>query len=263
MASEVSLSELEERGYTVISNFLPLTTTTALRETIDRLAPSILPADIPDVRRVYDLRHPLSEPIMAEIITPKLIALAQDTLRVPEVSRLRLLEQVLIRTDPKPPPYSSTGWHIDWAFYPREYYATPKQTYYHMVHACSTVEAGGGAFTIVPRSHHLTYKATAQCETDEELEEFKKNPAEWAGVNLSEGVEVLAQEGDLIIFNPMCLHSASANSRKQPRYVYFASFFDVSAERLLHNMKQTNYLKGFPDDLRNALPVEYRTLLDW
>lgn len=116
---------------------------------------------------------------------------------------------------------------------------------------------------IVPGSHHLTYETTGRLSTEEELTAFKRDPAQAAGVDLQAGIEVCANEGDLIVFNPMCLHSASGNSRPQPRYVYFASCFDISARRLWSSLKAQNYLKGFSDDLRNGLPAEWRGLLDW
>jgi ectoine hydroxylase-related dioxygenase (phytanoyl-CoA dioxygenase family) len=199
---------------------------------------------------------------MAQIVTPALVALAQDILKTARLADLRLLEQVLIRTDPCPPPHGPTGWHVDWAFFPHEYTSTPRQTYYHLVQACSTVRPGGGAFMIVPGSHHRTYAATGQLTTEEALAEFQRNPAQAAGIDTEAGIEICAQEGDLIVFNPMCLHSASRNAQTEPRYVYFSSFFDVSAHRLRNRLRETNYLKGFSEDLRNGLPAEWRGLLD-
>lgn len=247
----------------VVPGFLDARLTAEIRAHIDRLAPPITPLNQQDARRVHDLRHPLPGTIMSRIVTPALVELAQTILKTPELGDLRLLEQVLIRTDPGPHPPGPTGWHVDWAFFPREYTAVPRQTYYHMVHACSTVEPGGGAFTIVPGSHHRTYAATAQLTTADELAAFKGNPAQAAGVDLDAGIKVCAAEGDLIVFNPMCLHSASRNTRSQPRYVYFASFFDISARRLCESLRANNYLKGFSEDLRAGLPAPWRSLLDW
>lgn len=257
------LEQLDNQGYSVVPGFLDAQHTEAIRTQIDRLAPPIASAELPEVRRVHDLRHPLSGAVMAQIITPALLELAQAILKTRQLADLRLLEQVLIRTDPKPPPHGPTGWHIDWTFFPDEYQATPRQTYYHMVQACSTVEPGGGAFMVVPGSHHRTYAVTSKLTDEAELAEFKRNPMQAAGVDVDEGIEICATEGDLIVFNPMCIHSASGNARSQPRYVYFASFFDVSARRLQEHLRETHYLKGFSDDLRNNLPLLWRGLLDW
>jgi ectoine hydroxylase-related dioxygenase (phytanoyl-CoA dioxygenase family) len=255
--------QLDNQGYVVVPGFLDTQRTGAIRAQIDRLAPEIAPAELADGRRVHERRHPLPGAIMAQIITPALTEVAQAALKTCTLTDLRLLEQVLIRTDPRPPPHGPTGWHVDWAFFPSEYLSAPRQTYYHMVQACSTVEPGGGAFMIVPGSHHRTYAATSKLTNEDELAEFKRNPVQGAGVNLDEGIEVCAIEGDLIVFNPMCIHSASGNARSEPRYVYFSSFFDVSARRLRDWLRETNYQKGFHEDLRNGLPAPFRGLLDW
>jgi ectoine hydroxylase-related dioxygenase (phytanoyl-CoA dioxygenase family) len=257
------LQRLDEQGYVVVRGFLPANVTAAIRAHIDRLAPPPEPVDLPGKRRVHDLRHPIPGAIMAEIVTPALVDLAMAILKTTVVADLRLLEQVLIRTDPQPPPHGPAGWHVDWAFLPDEYEARPRQTYFHMVHACSTVEPGGGAFMIVPGSHHRAYAATARFTTAEELAAFRTDPIPASGVDVSEGIEVCAADGDLIIFNPMCIHSGSRNARSLPRYVYFASFFDVSARRLRDNLRAGSYIKAFSDDLRNGLPPPWSGLLEW
>ena len=255
------LEQLDEVGYTVVPGFMDKSLTARVREHIDALAPPAQPPteDVP--QRIQTLRHPIPGAIMAEILNnPRLLELAKATLRANE---LRLLEQVLIRTDPKPPPYGAGGWHVDWAFKPEHYNATPRQTYYHMVHMLQKVQPGGGAFMIVPGSHKLTYAATAKVTSDEELQEFKQDPIGKAGIDLSQAIEVPADEGDLLIFNPMCLHSASGNASTQPRYVYFASFFDVSAKYLWYGMRRQKVRDNFPDSLRDNLPEELRPLLEY
>jgi len=254
------LDQLEEVGYTVVPGFLDKETTARIREHTDALAAPIQPPTEEGVTRINTLRHPIPGEIMAEILNnPKLLDLAKATLRANE---LRLLEQVLIRTDPKPPPYGPGGWHVDYAFWPEEYEATPRQTYYHMVHMCSKVQPGGGAFMIVPGCHKLTYATTAG-RTHEEMIEFKQDPIKVAGIDMDKAIEVPAQEGDLLIFNPMCLHSASGNASTQPRYVYFASFMDVSAKRLLQEMREKGARDCFPDSLRDNLPEELKPLLEY
>ena len=116
---------------------------------------------------------------------------------------------------------------------------------------------------IVPGSHHLTYAASAKMETVEELAELKRDPAGVAGVDVNEGIEVCPNEGDLLIFNPMALHSGSGNATDQPRYVHFASFFDTSATALWNELRQMKYRDGFPDSLRMHLPAELLPLLEW
>ncbi len=198
---------------------------------------------------------------MAELLNnPVLLALAKECL---EAESLRLLEQVLIRSDPRPPPHGPLGWHVDWTFFPRHCEAVPKQTYFHMVHCLNTVPAGGAAFMIVPGSHHLTYAASAQMHSAEELAELKRDPAAVAGVDTRAAIEVCPDEGDLLVFNPMALHSGSGNATQEPRYVYFASFFDASAEELWAALRATKYRDGFPAALREHLPEDLREMLEW
>lgn len=260
---QINLDQLAELGYTVVPDFMDTKLTARVREHIDSLTPPIQPADDPDAGRVHILRHPIPGAIMAELLSPKLLEAAKIVLHANE---LRLLEQVLIRTDPKPPPHGAGGWHVDWAFLPRHYEARPRQTYYHMVQALNTVPPNGGAFMIVPGSHHQTYATAAKTTTPEELEALHHDPIGVAGIDTSQAIEVRPNDGDLLIFNPMCLHSASGNASTQSRYVYFASFFDVSAKefwQMFRDENSFNERNNYPDSLREALPKEFVPLLEF
>jgi ectoine hydroxylase-related dioxygenase (phytanoyl-CoA dioxygenase family) len=252
------LQQLDDEGYTVVRRFLDTSLTRRLREHIDSLCPTVGHAP----GGLNTLRHPIPGAIMAEALyeTP-LLALATELLGATD---LRLLEQVLVRTDPDPTKEQrgATGWHVDMAFLPEEYNAVPKRTYYHHIHALSTVEAGGGAFTIVPGSQHQTYRAAAKLGA-EGLQQLKADPIALAGVDVSKAIEVCPEEGDLLIFNPMALHSASKNIQSTPRYVYFASFMDGSAEYLRGELKRTNYGHNLPATLQRGLPAGYPKLLSW
>ena len=257
---ELDLAQLEEDGYTVVPGFMERETCSRLRRHIDSLLPPVgAPRKDPE-RWVEVLRHPIPGAVMAEVLdNPALLELARELIRPGE---MRLLEQVLIRSDPRPPPHEPLGWHVDWAFFPRHYAAVPRQTYFHMVHCLNTVPPGGAAFMIVPGSHRLTYAASARMETDADLARLKNDPGGVAGVDPAEGIEVRPAEGDLLVFNPMALHSASGNATRQPRYVYFASFFDRTAVDLHSELSRTGYRDGFPPSLRDNLPPRLRTLLD-
>ena len=54
---------------------------------------------------------------------------------------------------------------------------------------------------IVPGSHHRTYGASAKMKTDEELAALRGNPVEVADVDVSKGIEICPNEGDLLVFN--------------------------------------------------------------
>lgn len=257
----LDLDQLEQQGYTLVRNFLDRQTTLKIRRHIDSLLPPIDAPHQDSKRWVNTLRHPIPGAIMAELVNNSaLFALVHQTL---QSQQLRLLEQVLIRSDPQPPPHGPRGWHIDYAFFPRQYKAIPRQTYFHMVHCLNTVAPGGAAFMIVPASHHLTYAASAKMQTVEELSQLKSDPVEVAGIDINMGIEICANEGDLLVFNPMALHSGSGNATNQPRYVYFASFFDTAATELSNGLRETKYRDGFPDSLREHLPEDLQPLLAW
>ncbi len=92
------LNQLEEEGYTVFPAFLDTETTARIRQHMDSLLPPVAPRNDTSAKRLHTLRHPIPGAIMAEILAnPDLITLASQLLNANE---LRLLEQVLIRTDP-------------------------------------------------------------------------------------------------------------------------------------------------------------------
>ena len=216
MMLNLALDHLEQEGYTIVRGFLDGEMTRRGRAHIDSLLPSVDTPEEDRERWHFVLRHPIPGAIMADFLNnPNLFELATECLQPNE---LRLLEQVLIRSDPRPPPHGPLGWHVDWAFFPRQYKAVPRQTYFHMVHCLNTVPSGGAAFMIVPGSHLLTYAASAQMHTAEELNTLRRDPAGVAGIDASKGIEVCPNEGDLLIFNPMALHSGSGNSTDQARY---------------------------------------------
>ncbi len=259
------LEQLDELGYAIVPRFLDLETTARLRAHVDAIAGPVFQADEPAEKRFHDLRHPIPGQIMADMVTPQLLELAIRMLRATE---LRLTEQVLIRTDPSSGEPGPTGWHIDMALYPRHLAATPRQIYVQMVHALSTVESGGGAVTLVPGSHHQTYAASARLSVPHERfdvldqDAFKAEVMRTAGVDTGKAIEVLANEGDLILFHPMCVHSASRNVSRRARHVMFMSFYDVTAVELHARLNQIHYRDILPDSLRQALPEHLRRLLD-
>ena len=255
------LQQLERDGYTIFPDFLDLQTTARVRALMDSLLPGVAPHEEVETKRVRTLRHPIPGALMAELLNrPRLLTLAQKLI---EAEEMRLLEQVLIRTDPQDTstPGASVHhprhWHIDMAFLPEHYNARPRRTYFQMVHALSTVEPGGGGTMIIPGSHHKTYAVAERLGSVEALTPLKADPVGVADLDLNEAIELHPREGDLLVFNPMCLHSASTNVSAKPRYVYFTSFMDVSADYLRTKLDPLT----FPDSLRENLPAELQPLL--
>lgn len=255
---DARLEELDRQGYTVFPGFLAPEITADIRSHIDDIAGPVVSAD-PRAAR-HDLRHPLPGAIMARLASNRTtLELASALIGS---RNLRMREQVFVRTDPSPPPYPSSTWHIDAAFCREEFETTPRQVYYQMLHCCSTVAAGGAAVLIVPGSHERSLEAGDSGEQEPGRKPIESHTAAVADIDDSDGVEICGNDGDLIVFNPLCYHSASPNRTKQSRYVYFTSFYHPSAARLKELIRRTNYRDHFPESLREGLAPELRILLD-
>jgi hypothetical protein len=253
---EARLGEIEDQGYTLLRGYLDRAITAEVRAHMDTL---IGPVGSTGTTR-NDLRHPIPGAIMARLAShAPTQALARALLG--GAPRLRMREQVLIRSDPESPPWADElGYHIDAAFQVREFEAVPKQVYFQMLHYCSDVGPGGAAVHIVPGSHRHSYEQVFGEGSQQQERPIESNTS---GVgHLEDGVEICADEGDLIVFNPLCFHAASPNRTQQPRYAYFTSYYDTGATRLIEFVRRTGYRDGFPDSLRHGLPEELRTILD-
>lgn len=254
----IRLQELESQGYTVFPEYLDRDTTAAIRAHIDSLVGPVVSGDRTAARR--DLRHPIPGAIMARLVNnPATLELAATLIGSRD---LRMREQVFIRSDPSPPPYQAPQWHIDAAFCRAEFEVRPRQVYYQMLHCCSTVSAGGAAFMIVPGSHKLSLEALDKAERAQGRGPIQNHTASVPEANDDDGIEICANDGDLIVFNPLCCHSSSPNRTDRPRYVYFTSFYHPSAARLIDLVRRTKYRDNFPNSLRQGLPPELQSLLD-
>ena len=253
---DIRLEELEDRGYTLFPEYLDRTTTAEVRAHIDRLAGPV--ASMAQDTARHGLRHPIPGAIMPRLAShATTLELAAILIRSRD---LRMREQVFIRTDPSPPPYQPLQWHIDAAFCRREFAATPRQVYYQMLHCCSTVSTGGAAFMIVPGSHKLSLETGDAVDGGQPIQQHTRAIN---GVQDGDGIEILADDGDLIVFNPVCYHAASPNRTEQPRYVYFTSFYHPSAARLVELVRRTEYRDNFPASLRQGLAPELQVLLEY
>jgi hypothetical protein len=176
------MAELDELGYTLVPDIVPLCLAARVRAFSDDL----LGAPDPVGQRRSKV-HPIPGPVMAELASlPPLLSMAAHFCGCggddgSGALDLRLQEQVLIRTDHhselEQPP-GPTGWHIDFLFPPNSYESTPKKVYFqYFLHMSSTLP-GGAAFCIVPRSHHRTIQAARQLRTPEERTTFRTNIAQ-------------------------------------------------------------------------------------
>ena len=115
---------------------------------------------------------------------------------------------------------------------------------------------------IVPGSHERSLEDSDRAEREVGRKPIESNTTTITDIEDSDGIEICGNDGDLIVFNPLCYHSASPNRTQQPRYVFFTSFYHPSAARLKELVGRTNYRDHFPESLRAGLTPELQLLLE-
>jgi ectoine hydroxylase-related dioxygenase (phytanoyl-CoA dioxygenase family) len=248
------VAEVEERGYTVVPGAIPPELCVRAVAHMDAL----LAPPAPEGGGSDGCGHPIPGAIMAELCTaPAVLAMGSALCGAP-VGELRLLEQVLIRTDPQSPQtladtpapeMAARGWHCDQIFPPSAFHGRPRQNYFQMFAVFADVLPGAACMCVVPFSHR---KALAAAEahagvnkkfasSDEERALTKKvvaDPIASAyGIDTRDGIELPASAGFIVIFCPFTLHTGSANRGAQSRYVCVQSFYhEEDSTQLQHEV---------------------------
>ena len=115
------------------------------------------------------------DPMMAEALLP-VLPVHQQLHGLADLSRLKLGQQLLTRSDPHPEKKGPQSWHLDNAYLPRHREATsdyPRgRMHYHIIVALNDVGSGGAAFCVVPGSHrvnmrHISELSAEDCESYE------------------------------------------------------------------------------------------------
>lgn len=256
------LEQLDEQGFTLLPGFTDRETTAAIRDFIDRnLGHRHEGQSIRDVSQYhFRICHPMEDPITVQLATDRrLLEIARQALRA---ENLRLRQQMFMLTNPcgAEGPSRPDGWHIDTPFGPEEWNGTPRRIFLQVFTYCTPVRSGGAATMVIPRSHHKTYAAVAGCITDEERRELCRNIVQNAGVDPADAIEVICEEGDMVLFNPMMIHSGSNNVSNEPRYAFHCSFHDHSAERI-RNLSPI-FFDQFPPSMEVSMPEDLRPMLE-
>lgn len=259
-----NLEELEELGYTLLPRFIDKETTADIRRFIDD---SIANKRYSGAERGSSTFHyrvcsPIEHPIAAQLASDRrILEVAAKSLRA---EHLRLRQQMFMLTNPcgALPPSKADGWHIDTPFTTAEWRATPSKVFIQFFYYCSPVKSGGAATMVVPRSHKLTYPAAdAILGTDDGYNTFWRNTAELAQIDLSQAQEVIVDEGDVLIFNPMTLHTGSNNVTDAPRYAFHCSFYDQSSEKV-RSLPRPTFYDIFSESMIAQMPLDLLPLLE-
>jgi hypothetical protein len=222
----------------------------------------------------HDMRHPIRSPVAAECIPPALVAAMEAVLRSTDV---KLSQQYWVRTDYSPPPYNDhPGMHLDHACLPWQREATPQQTNYLCQVALADIPPGGAATLVSPAAFRRAKATAAQLQREEPEwcatlrdEEFRTTLTGRCGEQPAhdELVEVVMEEGDVAIMDPMMMHTATPMRHPgQSRYVAYSTFFDASAAGpvLLPTRGATEPSQKYPPDFVSGLAANgLEGLVDW
>lgn len=256
------LDELTEQGFTLLPGYADRETTAAIREYMNRtIIEGANGQPVQEISKVlHRICHPMEDPITVSLACDRtLLALAKEALRA---EHLRLRQQMFLLTRPSGAegPARPDGWHIDTPFSPEEWNASPSKIFLQVFLYATPVRSGGGATMVIPYSHHKTYAAVAGCATDEERKTLCRDIVRNSGVDPSAAMEVICEEGDMVLFNPMTIHSGSNNILDEPRYAFHCSFHDHSAERIRH--LPPIFFDQFPPGMEAAMPEDLRPILE-
>jgi hypothetical protein len=128
------------------------------------------------------------------------------------------------------PPYAGS-WHIEGGWF-RHHVWSPEQALLNLF-CFSTVGPGGGGTLLVEGSHHLAARILWEAEPDGlEADDFDEpltaslGQKGWPGV-----VEVVAEEGDVVLAHPLVFHSANPNHGARPRVMAQPAFVMTEPKR--------------------------------
>jgi hypothetical protein len=249
----------------------------------------------------HSLQHPLYDSRCAAVVPPMVEPVSQ-LLRT-SASRaggLKLIHQNFRRTDPSPPPYPvlqdgvqlgdagkpAAGFHMDSAFLPEHYLATPRLNYYILITALSPVVSGGAAFMYAPGSLQAAQAAAAALPPDVTgritAAGCRRDLPRLVGQGVSSSVvsqcrstaqEVYMDIGDVLVLDPMLSHAGSCFREGTQagvcasRYVLFSLVADQSAIGVtltgLRNRNYTAPATKYTNEMKHALPRDLLHLLDW
>jgi hypothetical protein len=128
------------------------------------------------------------------------------------------------------PPYGNS-WHIEGAWF-HHHVSSPEQALLNLF-CFSTVDPGGGGTLLVEGSHHLAGRLLWEAEPDGmEAGDFDEpltailDEKGWPGV-----VEMVAEEGDVVLAHPLLFHTSNPNHGSRPRVMAQPAFSMTEPKR--------------------------------
>ena len=294
----VDTDELAELGYTVIRSFLSPDECARARlaidgafgpqpvEAVDHLVG--FPSQTHSSGWFHSVCHPNPATVCVVDAMDKMTAAHCEFLRS-DRAHIKLNGYSLIRTDPYEgadavrPHTNPTSIHIDNAFLPKHDVATPRELYSRSIVYLNQVTEGGAPIIVWPRAHKAAAEVVQRLVSEQGEEAYHgvrwrdeviatmtqrpptADPAAgydtreviWPGVGPA--TEVLMGEGDMIMFEPMSMHSASRCMNGTSRYCWVTSFHDDRVQALPHKLYQDSF---HPEFLERLAP-DLQCITDW
>lgn len=266
----VNAKELRVQGFTVVRGFCDRASCRAAREAIDAYLGTASAERVPVPKEelghnggsggfTHVVSHP--NPILSSMAhyLPQLASVHAASL-ASEPEHMCLNGQHFIRTDPSDVAPGAKNWHVDNCFLPRHEAATPRRVYTRSILALNKIEKGGAAVMFLPSGVAAARNVVARMVAEQGEDAY--DPRDWLpplqrelivqdndpngsgrgkvlavrSAGLQPPVECLMDEGDLVIFDAMSLHTASSCSNGNARYVLTSSFHDARALEMPHKL---------------------------
>ncbi len=222
--SHEQLDEFVERGWTLLDGAFPASVARAVRNDLGvRIGVDLERPEQWTRPRVW-LKELLTVPPYTDALTIRFVA-AVDQLVGP--SRWKLTEEIgwwPVTFPGFADPGYGDDWHIEGGWF-RHHVWSPEQAVLNLF-CFSTVEPGGGGTLLVEGSHHVAAQLLWEAEPDGMSADDFDEPlnalmdrAGWQGV-----VEVVADEGDVVLAHPLLFHSSNPNHGTRPRVMAQPAF---------------------------------------
>jgi ectoine hydroxylase-related dioxygenase (phytanoyl-CoA dioxygenase family) len=121
-------------------------------------------------------------------------------------------------------PNYGDDWHIEGGWF-RHHVVSPEQALLNLF-CFSTVEPGGGGTLLVEGSHHMAAQVLWEAEPEGlDADDFDEpltamlDGIDWPGV-----VELVAEEGDVLLAHPLLFHASNPNLGTRPRVMAQPAF---------------------------------------
>jgi hypothetical protein len=229
--SNDQIDEFIERGWTLLRHAFPPAVVEAVRRDLGRRIAVDLDRPEQWTQPQVWLREMITEPPYTDALTDRFRA-AADQLVGP--GRWEMTKEMGWWPINFPgfadPPYGD-NWHIEGGWFHHRV-SSPEQALLNLF-CFSTVDPGGGGTLLVEGSHHMAARILWEAEPDGlEADDYDEplnallSQKGWPGV-----VEVVAEEGDVVLAHPLVFHSSNPNHGTRPRVMAQPAFSMTEPKR--------------------------------